>query len=445
MAYEIVYPGDFIPDDELDGRYYPIEDQPRDTVVMYSKEIQPTNFNTANLVAVFHEWFTSFFPANYFKFVRIKTQSPFSEFKSFMKRIYKVEKPFLVIDPQPIEMEEESIFAQNMLNRYNHFDPEHENIGPKLVYSTTIMESDLFELVYRRNRMRCEFNIMIMEQTQNRQADVYNMMIMRFRHNSKFMLVRTLPLILPKRYIVSAARLHGYDWKSDEFVKFLNSISRYPIRKEIRTNGQIMFLMLQEIHIYVEIPRYPSRDSAENSEAIEWGARVVDSFTFTADLPMEYVFLVTKEHAGLVDRGMEDDPDSVSFISPIYADMDWPTEYGDFKLVNRIDIELQEGDERTLNILEHILPMDADIHSLMNEYIARGGDINDMVMVRVYPNGSMKEIGVILHKNGILELTSAKTNKLYTINAFVNYRVIHLIEEGREMKFTGSIEHDMHT
>src|SRR5699024_2241005 len=123
----------------------------------------------ANIVGCFNDWIKSFFPPDYFKFVRIRTQSSFAEFKSLMKNIYKKEKPFMIIDPRSIEHDENSLFGQNMINRYNLIDPNADDMGAKLLYSIEIMKDDMFELVYRRNRFRFEFDILIMEQTLHRQ------------------------------------------------------------------------------------------------------------------------------------------------------------------------------------------------------------------------------------------------------------------------------------
>lgn len=446
MGLQIYAPGDWIPDDGGNGRGYPIEDKTDLSEIIYDKRVQKISYITANLVAVFNEWIQSFFEPDYFKFVRIKTQSTFSDFKSFMRDIYKKEKPFMVIDPRPPEIVEDFIFAQNMLNRYNMIDPQHDNIGAKMLYSHPVLVTDLMELWYRPNRMRIEFDMMIMEQTMNRQQNVRNTLIMNARHNSKFDLWRRVPFMLPLRHIQNIANFHGFDWKSEEFLKFLNEHSQFPITKRIigedTANKQYQFYMEWELHIYVESPGFPAADSTENAEAIEWGARVVDSFIFSADLPMEFLFLTKKEMVGKFDRGVPEDPDAVTYISPIYADMDWPTEIGEYKLSNRIDIEVQEGDDPKLQILPVIQDFNADIYSVVKEWVDHKGKLSDLVQVRVYPNGSMRETGHILHEDGVLELTAPKMNKLYTVNVYLNLRTINLIREGQNKRYAGTIVKD---
>ncbi|MCM1230104.1 MAG: hypothetical protein NC489_08225 [Ruminococcus flavefaciens] len=440
MAIKIYNPTDFIADTGWNGRSYPIEDKPDDSEIMYDKMIQNTAYIQANLVAIFTNWISSFFEPNYFRFIRIKTQSTLNDFKSFMKDIYKKDKPYMVIDPRPPEIVEDSIFAQNMLNRYNMVDPEHDNIGMKLLYSMDVMQSDLFELHFRRMRWKVEFDIMIMEESMNRQTNTYTNMIMNIRHNSKFTLIRDVPVLIPIKYIKNIARFHGKDWESAEFLEFLNSISKYPIIKRFLGNGRPMFYLKYELHVYVDVPSFPSKDGPENSEAIELGARIVDQFVFSADLPSEFIFLTKKEYVGRFDHHIEETPDDVTFISPIYADMPWPKELNGFTLTNKVDIEVQVDEDPTLQILPLLEEYHQDVFRTVTEYINRGGAISDLVHVRVFPNGSMQDVGSVLHSDGVLEILKPIPNKLYTACIYVKLKDVNLIRDGKSKEYIGEIE-----
>lgn len=442
MAIEVYLPGDFIPDEGGNGRHYPIPEErdPDLSEILYDKKIQPVTYIQANLVAVFDRWFRSFFEPDYFKFVRIKTQSSLKEFKSFMKTIYKRDKPFLVIDPRPVEVVEDSIFALNMLNRYNLVDPEHDNIGAKLVYSLGVLETDKLELRFRRNKYKVEFDTMIMEQTMARQDNTYNSMLMNFRHRSMFMLSRKLPIVIPNHHIKNVANFHGMKWDTEEFLQFLNQHSQYPIMRRMMPNNQLMFLMEQDVNIQVETTGFPARDTPEMSDAIEWGARIVDSFIFSAILPSEFIFLTKKEFVGMFDHGIEDDPDAITYISPIYADPVWPKELNGYLLTNTLDIEVQEGDDNKLPILDLIRDYDASVYTEIIKWIEHELPIKELVMVRAYPNGSLKECGTILHEDGVLEFVAPEMNKLYTANIYVNMQKINAVRRGENAEYVGTIE-----
>ena len=440
MALHVHAPGDFRLDWGNCERLYPVPEAPIPQDIAYDNTPQKTSYIQANVVGCFTDWIMSFFPANYFKFMRIRTQSSYSEFKSFMKQIYKKEKPFMVIDPRSIEIDESSIFAQNMLNRYNIIDPTGDNIGAKLLYSLEIMKDDMFELVYRRNRYRFEFDIMIMEQTMDRQINTYNMITMNLRHQSKFLLKRTLPQLIPLQYIINIANMHGYDWKSEAFLSFMNSISQYPIIRRITPNQQFMFFFQQTINLQVEVPNMPQKDSPETSEAIEWGARITDSFIITADLPSEYLFMLPKEYMTKYDRHVKEDPENVYCISPIFADMDWPTEINGYTMSNKVDVMYQEGDEKTMDVIPVLEHDNPEIFKTIRECIARKGNLSDLMMVRVYPNGSLMETAYSFDDNGILTLHDPKPDKLYTICIYLNLQTLNMIREGRTKEFIGTIQ-----
>lgn len=441
MSILVFEAGDAKADNGEWARSYPIpehKDEYED--IIYDKMIQRNSYILANIVGVFTDWFKSFFPDNYFRTERIKTQSSFADFKSFMRGIYKKDKPTLVIDPSTIESMEESIFGQNMLNRYNLVDPDHDNIGAKMIYSRDLMRSDLFELVFRRNRYRFEINVMIMEQTMDRAINTYNMMLMNIRHNSKFMLHRTIPCIIPMRYIDNIARFHGFDRKTEGFLKFLNSICEFPVIKRITPDGQTMFMFNYELNIQVEVPGFPQRDNPEMSEAIEWGSRVVDSFTFIADLPAEFLYLMPKNQMTQYDKSTPKDPDGIYLISPVYADLDWPKEINGYKLTNRADIMLDDGDKSELNIISVLSQYNMDLYSFVTDFIKHGQKLSDLVMVQVYPNGSYTNIASNLNDNGILELIGARPNKLYTANIYVNFDLMNMIKKERGTEYVGTME-----
>lgn len=440
MGLQIYEKGDFIPDDGSMNRCYPIGAEPKINEIVYDKHIQSMSYIQSNIVGVFNDWILSFFPNSYFKSFRIRTQSSYADFKSWMKGIYKKEKPLMVINPNSIETVEDSLFGSNMLNRYNFIDPEHDNVGAKLIYSRPIMKDERFELVYRRNRYRFEIEVMVMEQTLDRQLNTYNMMLMNIRHNSKFLLPRMIPHMIPIRYIQHIAYMHKMDWNSSEFLEYMNSISEYPIIKRFTANGQCMFFFEQEMNVQVEVPSFPSRDTPEMSEAIEWGARIVDSFTFIADLPSEFIYLMPKEFMTKFDKGFDEDPENVYITSPVYADLDWPEEINGYRITNKVDIMLQEGDSTEVHIVPMLREYSYELYQFVENHIKNKLPLGDIMKVRVYPNGSYTELGSILRDDGILELKAPKMNKIYTACLYIDFRRVHLITDHANKEYIGTVE-----
>lgn len=440
MAMNFPDPNEYRLDDGSFGYVYPIPEHRDDfNEILYDKQIQKMSYLYANIVAVFTEWFKSFFENDYFKFTRIRTESAYSAFKSFMKQIYKKDKPFLIIDPSSVEHVEDSLFGQNMINRYNMYDPDHESIGAKLLYSLELMESDLFELRFRRNRYKFEFEIMIMERTVDRQMNLYNSMLMHIRHNSKFMLNRIIADPIPLHIIRNIAETHGMDYKSDEFLEFVNSVSHYPIIKRIFPNGQWMFFMKHEVHIQAEVPGYPSMDSAETSEAIEWGARLTDSFTFIVDMPSEFIFLVPDTKKPKKIEPIEE-PNNIFYISPIYADIPVPKMNDGYTLTNKVDIMIEETDNQSLNLLGVIEDTDKSLADTIHEMLTMEWPVDVIIKAPVYMNGEEKQAVTTLHQDGTIELVSPSYEKLYTLCLYLNMDVINDFRNEVTKKYIGDIE-----
>lgn len=443
MAIHIGPPNENWQDD--DGslhRLYPVVDEPDYSTILYDKQPQRTSLTMANIVGVFNDWILSFFPENYFTDVRIRTQSAYSDFKSYMKNIYKREKPFLVIDPESVDNDEESIFTWNMLGRYNMYDPNNENVGAQLIYALDVAESEYFSLAFRRNRYKFSMNILIMEQTMDRQLNTYNNLIMHIRHNSKFMITRTVPIFLPDKHIQLIAQLHGFDYHSEEFVKFLNSISRYPIIKVLNTRGQTIFQMLLEMNIRFEVPSLPSKDSPETSNAIEWGARITDEFNINVDMPSEFILTVPEKFYTPLKNYRNETPEDISVVSPVYADLDWPLEINGYKATNKFDLMVQEGDDPSVDFSYLLHHYDESFSQNLKEFMSRGGKLSDIMMVKVYPNGSYQEAAYTLSNEGILTLTNPVYDKIYTAIVYINHQVMNLIREGKATEYLGTIQRD---
>lgn len=443
MAIHIGPPNENWQDD--DGslhRLYPIEDPPDLSTILYDKQPQRTSLTMANIVGVFNDWILSFFPERYFTDVRIRTQSAYSDFKSYMKNIYKREKPFLVIDPESVDNDDESVFTWNMLGRYNMYDPKNENVGAQMIYALDVAETDYFRLAFRRNRYKFSMNILIMEQTMDRQLNTYNNLIMHIRHNSKFMISRTVPIYLPDKHIQMIAHLHGYDYHTDEFVKFLNSVSRYPIIKVMNTRGQTTFQMLLEMNIRFEVPSLPSKDSPETSNAIEWGARITDSFNLNVDMPSEFILTVPEEKYTPLKEYRNETPEDITVVSPIYADLDWPLEINGYKATTKFDVMVQEGDDPSVDFSYLIRQYDQVFAQNLQEFMDRGGKLSDLILVKVYPNGSYEEAAYTVNDKCVLTLTNPIYDKIYTVIVYMNHHVMNLIREGKATEYLGTIQRD---
>ena len=120
--------------------------------------------------------------------------------------------------------------------------------------------------------------------------------------------------------------------------------------------------------------------------------------------------------------------------------MDWPTEVDGYRLTNKVDIMMQDGDPNTVNIVPMLREYSYELYDFVNIFIKSGQPIGDILKVRVYPNGSYTETGSELHQNGYLTLLNPKPNKIYTALLYVDFRKMNLIKNEHNKEHVGTIE-----
>lgn len=140
------------------------------------------------------------------------------------------------------------------------------------------------------------------------------------------------------------------------------------------------------------------------------------------------------------DRSIQEEPNQVSVISPIYADREWPDEVNGYTRTNKLDIIVNEGDDNRLNLLVAIRDYNPDIYDTIVEFIQHHRKLSDLVLTKVYSNGSMVEAASTLGDDGILTLDHPQVGKMYTVNVYVNLQTINLIRSGKNKEYIGTIE-----
>ena len=434
----------------------PVEEIPLDPEVepiysvLYDKQIQNTSLIQANVVEIFDKWFQSFFPHNYFREVRIATEAPFTEFKSAIRQIYKKEYPLLLINPVSVEPVDDFIFSTNMINRYSRTDPMNDGeTGMKLMYSLCLMETDKIHILYRRNRFAFRFETMIVERSAPRRDDTYNFLLMNMRHRSKFTMARRVATYIPLQMMVNVAAYHGLDIKSDEFMAFVNQISTCPIEKRMTPNGKTQFYAHQEIHVHVDIPDFPSRDSVDKAGAIDIAARLTDSFVFTVDLPAEFIAVIPRDKAceyRKCGKDAEIDPDELFYINneivSVERDLYAPRNIGErFKLVSRYDVQLTKTDRNVVHIMDFLKDMDVELAAWMQLAIEQGLNLEDIVRVKVFTK--TEECEVSMSETGEVTIVDADYRNIYFVFLYIDYTELNRLQTEFDTQHIGTVKQDL--
>lgn len=417
------------------NKLYKITDKPKD-ILAVTNELQKVSYILANMVGIFDTWFNDFFDEDYFKVKRIQSQANYGDFKSFMKDIYLKEKPILIINPE-IELVEDSFYNESTSSMYNRIDSADE-VGAKLLYCTDLISTENVNIYYRRNRYRIRFDLMMIERSLSRQIDLFNYLVMNLRHRSKFPISKNVLNLIPLSFMVYVANNNGYDYKSDDFMKFINTVSYAPIIKRIIPNGQYMFYMAQTINIDVSIPDMPSRDGIDNIGAIEKGARVVDRIEFEVNIPAEYILTIPQSK--LINAFAKyDNAEDVYYIPPVKAHPDYQPLDNGFLLSNIIDIVIKNNRENSLSkntILDNI---STKYMEDIKEYLSNGLPIDDVMRVMVYESGTFA-IMEIIDKDNKISIVDPDFSKAYSICVYINHGLLNSIREVDFKKDIGTIK-----
>lgn len=439
------------PDDGRFNKLYPITKENSEQFLVYDNTVQKISHIQANLVAIFEDWLMSYFPDDFFKTRRLTTQSSFADFKSFMKDIYKKEKPIVVIDVSPIQYDESALFANNAMNRFNMIDPRYDDATGKILYSIEVLSIGNIELRFRRNRFSFSFDVLYMTSSMNRQHDLYTYILMNMRISSKFSVYRTVNNLIPLEYIQNIASFAGFkDYRSDEFLEYLNQYSRYPIIKRILPNGMYMFYMSQNISLYFEIPNSVSMDSPEKSAAFEKGARIRQQVTVSADLPSEFIFLTTRENGMKYQKFLDKEPENVYYIMPdlSFPEFEKEISFNDrlFTAITSTKLMIEDDkDGNVVNVLEDIIAAaDADIYENIKEYISSGNMVSDIILVVLYRQDYLKKKiqSTRYHptNDGFIDIPNPNFRELYQLVTYVSFSTLNEFKIKKNKEYIGTIE-----
>lgn len=449
-------PLDNFDDDGSHNKLYEIRPMTHKRDIVYDNMIQKTSHIQANIVAIFEEWLLSFFPSDYFKTVRLTTQSSFADFKSFMKDIYKKNKPILVIDVEASEHVEDSLFGLNVIPRYNMIDPRYDVATSKILYSIELLSNENFELRFRRNRYRFSFDILYMVKSRNNQLDLYTFLLSNMRHNSKFTIERQVLNLIPLEYIHNMAISSGFeDYKDPKFLTFLNTFSRYPIINRVLPSGHWTFYMQQNLSLYFTIPDLPRKDSPEKSAAYEKGARVTHNVVIEADLPSEFIFLTPIDRSDFYIAGKDKDPDNIYYIAPelSFPEIDFDTPLvdtnGTYIAINKMKVMIEDESDNTLNILEDVVKnVDTNLYETIKRYIKATKGINNCLKVVVYRKVAVDDlksdndngVSIPVEDDGTIMITDPNFRELYMIVTYVNMLVLNNFLKMENTEYIGTIE-----
>lgn len=396
-------------------------------VSMSSTSLAHTYGNVTSFVV---EYIKNLIP-NYFNTVYVTSSIGFRQLgKVNLNKspgVFKKSKPILVVAPN-IEMDTDGLFlgkswlTSRLTDQY--IDHDYSNLQPFIKD-----ENSGFEIKFLLNRLKMNFSVSIICETQMEQLNIAHYLKNRVRQGSPFMTHTFLESQIPRSMLECLAEhshhpMYDENGSSANFIRYLNGVSDYPITYKMKTStGNEEFFRYYPVNLLM---------SMENLD-IDQGSKkgqVFDFFTITFSIPVEfstaglyYLFHEDERVHVYIQKSKEKDFKEMAdkiIMKPVFTihnlfDVPLPegwTLYG--TSIFKVNKELGDVDEVDLTCLHN---------TSMIEFIKtcnkNGIPVSPFIKVYLMKNNEMLTVGTDY-------TLSADTTKidLYNLDPASSYRVI---------------------
>lgn len=195
-----------------------------------------------NVGSAIKELIISKFPCNYFKYINVSTELAFRNVRRTLgynntNEMHKRLKPYLVIRPEYSVGSTDQFLNDIPLTK--NFDNIQYGVDKRYLFNVLKDVDQHYELKFKMNRDKIDFNITLTIPTLHDQLDVYKAMVNQFVWDRPYAYQAGLESMIPRSMITYIAKLANYDLEKDInkiplLIRYLNRISKYPITYKMR-------------------------------------------------------------------------------------------------------------------------------------------------------------------------------------------------------------------
>lgn len=265
----------------------------------YSKSVISISHLLGMISSNVVDYIRSAFEKDYFKTIWNSMEEPFvNRSKSFRDAMSKP-NPSLYIMPNFDPSDEPGFVPQSEFDYQIANTPDSEvKIG--MWNSSEIARYSNFRLFAKPRRYKMTFNMKCIFDSDIQRIQAQEYMRQSIRHKAHIVLHKYLENVIPTSYMKAIADINNMDYKSEEFLKFINTFSSVPITRRLRTgSGNMEFFAMVRSPIEIMF-----RDAPVTEGPVRKGNLVVNS-AFSDNCTVEFVsysvyFLVTNKDPGKV-------------------------------------------------------------------------------------------------------------------------------------------------
>lgn len=203
------------------------------------------------------EYIRSAYSKDFFPTVWNSMEEPFVQrSKSFRDSMTKP-RPALYIVPKFDPSEESEFVPQSEFDQEIANNPT-DDVKIGIWNSTEIVGYQNFRLFAKPRRYRMSFDLKFIFDSDAQRIQAQEYMRQSIRHKTPIQLHAWLECVIPTNYMISIAKINGFDYTSDEFLKFINTFSDFPITRRLRTgSGNIEFFVMVRSPLDMRFPDAP--------------------------------------------------------------------------------------------------------------------------------------------------------------------------------------------
>ena len=197
-------------------------------ITMYIANGNPDIAHTVgNATYIMTEYIKGLFPRGFFKYVHIGTRMAYREFmindNKIRSSLIKKVRPILVVRPRPIFFDDDIFMARTNLTS-PVYSTENNPDRSNYIRCFRDDEHDI-TLSYMMNRMRVQFSVMMLFDTEIQQQNLYVQLRNRFIPDRPYWSKLAMEILVPKNFMKYISELSGvpiYDPETGSVRHFLN-------------------------------------------------------------------------------------------------------------------------------------------------------------------------------------------------------------------------------
>ena len=265
------------------GAVYNIPRINSDIVDNYFKTIISYSHIMGSVTSILVDYIRSAFSDDYFATIWNTLEASYSQRSKAFKDVMLKPRPTIVIDPKFDPSDESEFIPQSEFDNWIANDPR-DFYKIHTLDSSMLVGYNNFALWYKPRRYKMTFSVHFSFDSDVQRIQCQEYLRQSIRHKSPIIGQRYIENVLPDEYMKAIALMNNYDYKSDEFLTFINTFTTTPITRRIRTgSGNIEFFAMQRSPIQILFLEGPSSNGPITK------GNITVSSSFSEEVTVEFV------------------------------------------------------------------------------------------------------------------------------------------------------------